>query len=198
MVILPIEKKISKVQSTPLIMIKMANRLLAVLAVMLVMAIPLQAQELKIGYLNPQDVLERMPETATIEKELNDLAQSRQTSFTTRVQKFQTDVQRFQQNAAVMSNDAREKEEQRLIGEEEALQGLQVEIQQELATKRNDLLRPVLEKIDNAISEVAKELNLTYVLNESTSQGESILLFISDDGKNRLNITEKVVAKLVQ
>lgn len=176
----------------------MANRLLAVLAVMLVMAIPLQAQELKIGYLNPQDVLERMPETATIEKELNDLAQSRQTSFTTRVQKFQTDVQRFQQNAAVMSNDAREKEEQRLIGEEEALQGLQVEIQQELATKRNDLLRPVLEKIDNAISEVAKELNLTYVLNESTSQGESILLFISDDGKNRLNITEKVVAKLVQ
>lgn len=197
MVILPIEKN-SKVYSTPLIIIKMANRLLAILALMLVMAVPLQAQELKIGYLNPQDVLERMPETATIEKELNDMAQSRQTSFTTRVQKFQTDVQRFQQNAAVMSTDAREKEEQRLIGEEEALQGLQVEIQQELATKRNELLRPVLEKIDNAISEVAKELNLTYVINESTSQGESILLFISDDGKNRLNITEKVITKLVQ
>ncbi len=179
-------------------MIKMANRLFAIFAVLLVMAAPLQAQELKIGYLNPQDVLERMPETATIEKELNDLAQSRQTSFTTRVQKFQTDVQRFQQNAAVMSNDARDKEEQRLIAEEEALQSLQMEIQQELANKRNELLRPVLEKIDNAISAVAKELNLTYVLNESTSQGESILLFISDDGKNRLNITEKVVAKLVQ
>jgi len=179
-------------------MIKMANRLLAILAVMIVMVAPLQAQELKIGYLNPQDVLERMPVTATIEKELNDLAQSRQTSFTTRVQKFQTDVQRFQQNAAVMSNDAREKEEQRLIAEEEALQGLQVEIQQELANKRNELLRPVLEKIDTAISAVAKELNLTYVLNEATSQGESILLFVSDDGKTRLNITEKVLAKLVQ
>jgi len=179
-------------------MIKMANRLLAILTVMLVMAAPLQAQELKIGYLNPQDVLERMPETATIEKELNDLAQSRQTSFTTRVQKFQTDVQRFQQNAAVMSNDAREKEEQRLIAEEEALQSLQMEIQQELANKRNELLRPLLERIDTAISAVAKELSLTYVLNEATSQGESILLFVSDDGKNRLNITEKVLAKLVQ
>jgi outer membrane protein len=179
-------------------MIKMANRLFAVLAVMLVLVAPLQAQELKIGYLNPQDVLERMPETATIEKTLNDLAQSRQTSFTTRVQKFQTDVQRFQQNAAVMSNDARDKEEQRLIAEEEALQGLQVEIQQELGNKRNELLRPILEKIDNAISAVAKELSLTYVLNEATSQGESILLFVSDDGKNRLNITEKVIAKLVQ
>ena len=176
----------------------MANRLFAVLAVLLVMAAPIQAQELKIGYLNPQDVLERMPETATIEKELNDLAQSRQTTFTTRVQKFQTDVQRFQQNASVMSNDARDKEEQRLIAEEEALQGLQMEIQQELANKRNELLRPVLEKIDTAISAVAKELSLTYVLNESTSQGESILLFISDDGKTRLNITEKVIAKLVQ
>jgi len=179
-------------------MIKMANRLLAILTVMLVMAAPLQAQELKIGYLNPQDVLERMPETATIEKELNDLAQSRQTSFTTRVQKFQTDVQRFQQNAAVMSNDAREKEEQRLIAEEEALQSLQMEIQQELANQRNELLRPLLERIDTAISAVAKELSLTYVLNEATSQGESILLFVSDDGKNRLNITEKVLAKLVQ
>ncbi len=176
----------------------MANRLFAVLAVLLVMAAPIQAQELKIGYLNPQDVLERMPETATIEKELNDLAQSRQTTFTSRVQKFQTDVQRFQQNASVMSNDARDKEEQRLIAEEEALQGLQMEIQQELANKRNELLRPVLEKIDTAISAVAKELSLTYVLNESTSQGESILLFISDDGKTRLNITEKVIAKLVQ
>lgn len=179
-------------------MTSMAQRLFAVFAALLVIVAPLHAQELKIGYLNPQEVLQRMPETASVEKQLSDLAQSRQTSFTTRVQKFQTDVQRFQQNAAVMSNDAREKEEQRLIAEEEALQGLQTEIQEELATKRNELLRPLLEKIDSAISAVAKELSLTYVINETTSQGESILLFISDDGKNSLNITEKVLAKIVQ
>jgi len=175
----------------------MANRLLALVALLFVVATSsVVAQEVKIGYLNPQEVLERMPETATIEKELTSLANSKQETFTQRVQKFQTDVQRFQQNASVMSNDARTKEEQRLMTEEQSLQQLQSEIQQELATKRNDLLRPLLEKIDKAISDVAKEMNLTYVINESTSQGESILLFVSDDGKTRLNITEKVIAKL--
>jgi len=179
--------------------IKMARRLLTVMTLMVIaFTTSLQAQELKIGYLNPQDVLEKMPETATIEKELGDLAKARETSFTTRVQKFQTDLQRFEQNASVMSNDARDKEEQRLIAEQEALQTLQVEIQQEIANKRNELLRPLLQKIDNAISATAKELSLTYVINESTSQGESILLFVSDDGKTRLNITEKVIAKLIQ
>ncbi len=178
--------------------IKMALRLLSLLAFVAFFAQPLSAQELKIGYLNPQNVLERMPETKTIEQQLTSLATTRQEAFNTRVQKFQTDVQRFSQNASVMSADARQKEEQRLVGEEEALQNMQMEIQQELGNKRNELLRPLLEKIDNAISATAKELGLTYVINETTSQGESILLFISDDGKNRLNITEQVIAKIVK
>jgi outer membrane protein len=175
----------------------MAKRLLFLMAfIVAATSSTVLAQEVKIGYLNPQEVLERMPETATIEKELTTLANSKQESFTQRVQKFQTDVQRFQQNASVMSNDARTKEEQRLVAEEQSLQQLQSEIQQELATKRNELLRPILEKIDKAISDVAKEMNLTYVINEATSQGESILLFVSEDGKTRLNITEKVIEKL--
>ena len=177
--------------------IKMALRLLSLLAFVAVFTQPLVAQDLKIGYLNPQNVLDRMPETKSIEQQLNTLATTRQEAFNTRVQKFQTDVQRFQQNSSVMSADARQKEEQRLMGEEEALQNMQVEIQQEIGNKRNELLRPVLEKIDNAISATTKELGLTYVINETTSQGESILLFVSDDGKTRLNITEQVIAKIV-
>lgn len=181
-------------------MIKLMGKRALILSALLTLCVTSSAwsQELRIGYLNPQTVLERLPDTGKIEKELGDLAKKKQEEFSARVQKFQNDVQRFQNNASLMQADAKEKEESRLISEEQELQKLQSDIQQELGTKRNELLRPVLQKIDTAISEVAKELSLTYVMNESTSQGESILLFVSENGKKSFDITEKVIAKLIK
>jgi outer membrane protein len=66
----------------------------------------------------------------------------------------------------------------------------------EVRRRQQELLRPLLAAIDTAISDVARELGLDYVLNELTTEGEMILLFVSQDGENRYNITNRVVQKL--
>ena len=58
--------------------------------------------------------------------------------------------------------------------------------------KREELLLPVLEKLQNKIDEVAKSNGFTYILNQTTSTGVSTILF----GPEENDITEKLMTAL--
>ena len=60
------------------------------------------------------------------------------------------------------------------------------------------MLQPVYTDIQKAIDEVAKELKLDFVFNKVTSSGDAIILFADDTANNKLDITEKVIAKLTK
>ena len=64
--------------------------------------------------------------------------------------------------------------------------------QKELQTLQNDLLAPVVEKIQNAINDVAKDGKYSYILD--TGSGFNVILY--NDGPNSNDITDEVKKKL--
>lgn len=152
----------------------------------------------KVGYINPQAVLEQLPETQAVERQLTQLVQQKQAEFAQQEEAFLNRVRSLQEQvqANLISDAELTRQREQLEQMQEELYVLLDSHQNEIRRRQQELLRPILESVDRAIDEVAQELGLDYVLNELTNEGELILLFVSDNGKNSLNITNRVVQKL--
>jgi outer membrane protein len=154
------------------------------------------AQDLKIGYVEPQEILTKMPEYAAVERRLQNFAERKRDEFSTLQADFEKRAQEYEQKAGVLSAEARTKEESELDAMREKLVSFQEKYQQDLLKEQQTQLGPLFEKIEKGIADVANEMGLTFVLNPRTTNGDVILLYISDEAKASLNITRRVILKL--
>lgn len=164
-----------------------------------VMAAPQAAEaqeDLRIGYVDPQEIMMSMPEMAAIERRLNNFVEQKREEFTEKEQNFRRELEEYQERMAVISDQAREREEERLAELNMELQQMQTQFQQEIQERQQELIDPLLDDIHNAIDEVARERGLTYVLNTTTSQGDFIILYASDEAEEQFNITREVKQRL--
>ena len=124
----------------------------------------------KFGYVDTQSLLMDMPDV----KEAN----SNIETFTTQLQKRGQDmVQSLQSKAQVLerkqaqgeiSPQELEQEAQKLKDEETTIIKFEQESQQKILKKREDLLLPLRNRIQDAISEVASENGYAYIFDLST------------------------------
>lgn len=154
------------------------------------------AQTLKIGYIDPQEVLVKMPEYAAVERRLQNFADRKRDEFGRLQADFEKRAADYEQKMAVLSTDARTKEEQALDEMRNKLMEFQNQYQEDLMTEQQTQLTPLFDKIEQGIAAVANEMGLTFVLNPRTSNGDVILLYISDEAKQTLNITQRVIDHL--
>ncbi len=155
-----------------------------------------QSTEAKIGYVNPQAILASMPEMKAVQQRLQNFTARKQQELTTKEQAFQAQVTAYQQKIGVISADAQRQEEERLGQLQNELVQAQQIAEGELQDKRTELLGPLLEQIGAAIDNVAETMGLIYVLNTTTSTGDLIILYASDDYQAKYDITEKVMEQL--
>lgn len=148
------------------------------------------AQQIKVGYMNPQEVLDQLPETTEIEQELNTLVQQKREELKTRSGEFQQALANYRQDSASMSEEQKSKREEELAGHEQELIQFQQTIQQQIQQRRAELMAPVYDRMDRAISAIAENMDLDFVLNETTGFGETIIFYASDQ---KLNITQQVL-----
>ncbi|SMO77418.1 OmpH family outer membrane protein [Fodinibius sediminis] len=155
-----------------------------------------QAQQLEIGYVDPQAILSRMPEMKAVQQRLQNFMEKKRNELDTKRQEYQQQVSQYQQKESVISESAKQKEEERLgqLGAE--LQEFQSQLQQEVQQKQQELVGPLLDQIDTAIGTVANDMGLTYVLNTTTSNGDVIILYASDEAQQKYDITDEVMAEL--
>ena len=157
----------------------------------------LQAQaEMKIGYVEPTVILERMPEMASIERRLQNFMERKNREIADKEMELAQRLEDFQRRRSVISAEAREREEESLTNMQVELQQMQGSAQQELQQQQIELISPVIERIQTAIDEVAEEMGLTYVLNTMTNNGDFIILYVSEEVRRDYNITERVMTKL--
>lgn len=149
--------------------------------------------QINVGYMNTQEVLTQVPERAQVEKQMNDFIESKREEFQQQTKSFQDAVAEYQQNQANMSEAEREKQEQQLAQREQELNQFQQQIQQQIQQQRQKLLQPIYDRIDKAITAVAEEMNLDFVLNEATNTGEEVIFYASD---GKLNITQQVLERV--
>ncbi|NCP84833.1 MAG: OmpH family outer membrane protein [Bacteroidetes bacterium] len=162
------------------------------------MSMQISAQSLKVGYANPDQIIGNLPSFKKIQQEMESLVKTREASLLGKRDSLAKSFQSYQELSANMSTSQREAEETRLQGLNDELQELSNSVRAEVQRKQAELLQPVYSEIQKAIDEVAKELKLDFVFNKVTSNGDTIILFANDTASNKLDITEKVIAKLTK
>lgn len=155
-----------------------------------------QQQNLEIGYVDPQAILDKMPEMKEAQQRLQNFIDRKREEYASKQQDFQQQVTEYQQKQSVISEAAKKKEEERLGKLNAELQEFQSKIQQEIQQKQQELVSPLLDQIDQAVGKVAEEMGLTYVINTTTSQGDVIILYASDEAQQKYDITDQVMKKL--
>lgn len=152
-----------------------------------------QSQDLKIGYMNPQEVINQIPERADIEQKLNSFIEQKRSELSQKSAEFQQSVATYQENAASMSQQEQQRREEELASREQELTQMQQSVQQQIQQRRSELLAPIYNEMDEAIAAIAEANGLDFVLNEATGTGENIIYYSADQ---TLNITDQVLNRM--
>lgn len=155
-----------------------------------------EAQDMKIGFVDPRAVLERMPEMRAVQQRLQNFAERKQTELSEKERELQTEIELYQQKVGVISEDARQNEEERLSEMDAEFRQLQSQAEQEFQQQRAQLMSPLLDQIQEAINNVASSQDLDYVLNTTTSGGDVIILYVSEEVQSEFDITDAVMSDL--
>lgn len=147
------------------------------------------AQTVKIAHVNTNELLEQMPERAKAEKELEKYYGELQEQLKTMYTEYQNKLQDYQANAETMSNLVKQSKEKELVDLESRITAFQANAESDFDAKRAELLKPLLEKIQNAINTVGKEKGYTYILDLAT--GAAVYV-----GTDAVDVTKDVKAKL--
>jgi outer membrane protein len=147
---------------------------------------PLAAQ--KFGYINSALILSEMPELKQAEATLEALQQMLQKKGQSMVEKLQADYTIVQQKMerGELSPKDQETEAARLKKMEEEVGKFEQDMMKQLQTKRDDLLQPIYVRVNQAISDVAKENGFQFVFDQG------VLLFAEES----LDIGPMVKTKL--
>ena len=155
-----------------------------------------QMQEEKIGYVNPQAILQKMPEMKAVQQRMQNFIQKKREDIADQNQKLEQQIQEYSQKQSVMSEQAKKKEEERLGKLQADMQTAQRDAQQAIQEKQQELVGPLYSEINKGIDAVAKRMGLSYVLNTTTTNGDIIILYASQEAQNKYDITDQVMAEL--
>lgn len=152
-----------------------------------------RAQSLKIGYTNIELIVGLMPEAKQMQGALATHERKLMEQINIKKQYFESLVSEFREKKE--RGEIKLDEEQKKIEEiqrlESEIQKFVEESERSFNKKKEEMLEPILEKLQKVIDEVANENGLTYVFNSGIS-GSSIIL----KGPKSDNITLKVLDKL--
>lgn len=153
--------------------------------------------QLKVGTMNPDAVLDALPETEQVETQIQQYIQERQAEFQDRYQVWIEDLTEFSElaEAGEISEEEQTRREEQLQERQEELSNFESRIQRQIQQRQNELFSPLLNRVDAAMSEVAEELELEFVINQTASSGDPIVYYSSQRG---VDITERVIQKLTQ
>ncbi|MFO7847295.1 MAG: OmpH family outer membrane protein [Balneolaceae bacterium] len=155
-----------------------------------------QAQDMSIGFVDPRAVLERMPEMRAVQQRLQNFAERKQQELSEKERELQTEIELYQQKIGVISESAQQSEEERLSEMDTEFRQMQSEVEQEFAQQRAELMSPLLDQIQQSINAVAESRGLDYVLNTTTSNGDVIILYVSEEVQDEFDITDAVMDDL--
>lgn len=140
---------------------------------------------LKLGYVNSQELLSVMPEMTKADGDLKAFAKQYQDQLETMGKEFEKKGTEYQATSKAMSDAVRTVKEKELQDLETRIREYQTSAQEKIAKKKEDLYKPILEKADKAIKDVAKEKGYSYVFDAS---GGSLLY--ANEGDNLLPVVK--------
>ena len=140
------------------------------IALVVVMLLPLGvfAQEVKIAYVNTNEVIMAMPELSDMEKQMADLNKEFEDELKGMNEEYTNKYQAFVSQQDSLTENIRLRRMQEIEDLQNRMQQLIQTAQQDLPQKQETMLRPIQEKMMKAINDVSAENGYTYVLSSET------------------------------
>jgi len=170
---------------------KFKMKYLAGLALCLLLgAVNSQAQ--KFGYVDSNAILEGMPKVKEAESNLEALNKQLQAKGQKMMEDFQAKYEELQRKVQAGEITPKDQDTQTaaLEADRNTIVQYEQDMQNQMAQKRDELLKPILEEVKTAITAVAKDNGYTYVFDGSPGVG--ILLYADES----TNLTALVKTKL--
>ncbi len=166
------------------------KRFLTTIAIVLASFFTMNAQNY--GYLNTQEILDKMPEYKIAQSELDRIREGHEADINTESERIEMLFRKYQSEKSRLSENVRQARENEIITMERNLKQRQQELfgQEGTFSKRTlALMEPIQQKIQRAIDSVSAEMGLGIVFDINAMQG---VLY-----KNpRLDITGRVMSRL--
>jgi len=155
----------------------------------LAFVVPANAQtNLKLGYIDSNELLELMPGKDSVEKKLMEYQAALEAQIQNMYAEYQTKANDYRANAATMSDIIKQTKEKEILDLEERISTFQQTAETDFQNKQQELYNPLIERARKAIQNVADENGYTYIFDSGMG---SLLYFERGD-----NILPLVKTKL--
>lgn len=160
------------------------------LIALLVIGLAANVSAQKYGHMNYGNLLAELPQVTSADEQLKSfqepLLQQVQSKYAAFETKYKAAVASAQNGE--LSPVQQKQKETELQQEQQSITAFEQDVQQQILKKREELLTPILEKIDLAIKDVAQSNGYTIIFD--TSKGQMLYVTQSDD------VTDMVKAKI--
>lgn len=147
----------------------------------------------KIGYTNMEYILQNMPESKDIQNQITIQRTQLEKNYQEMSKEFQDKLAAYEKGQAQMSDLIKADKEKELQGLQQRIQEFQTNSSTQLQTKYNQLVNPVMQKIQKNIDAVAKESGFTFIFNLDAGSGTiPVLLYAPEEN----DVTELVFKKM--
>jgi len=150
----------------------------------------------KYAYVDTEYILDNIPEYKDAQRQLDELAEEYQAEVEEAYAKLDKMVKDFQAESVLLPDDIKKKREDELNDERNKIRELQKQHfgpEGDLFDKREELVKPIQEKIFNAIEEIATEKNYSFVFDKA---GSLSILYVNAKYDISDDVLDKVGAEL--
>ena len=147
----------------------------------------LKAQSPKIGHINMQELIAAMPESDSAQAKLQKMAKEMDSNYQQMQVEFNKKYEEYNKTSKELNDLVKSTKEAELQDLSKRMQEFQTSAQQKLQEQNQKFLKPILEKANKAIADVARENKFTYVLD--TAQG--LVVFSGADAIDVLPLAKK-------
>lgn len=135
-----------------------------------------QTAPAKYGHMNLGNLLDELPETKKADDELKLFTDKLKMKDDSLVQSFQADVKKLQDQYNDLAPVQFQQRKAELEKRQAAIQAFEADAEKQVAARRDELLKPILTRLNDAIKAVAKENGYLMIFDTSTGS----MLFAAD------------------
>jgi len=150
----------------------------------------------KYAYVDTEYILDNIPEYKDAQNQLDEYAAEYQQEIEEKITEINKMTQDYQAEAVLMPEDVKKKKEEEINKKKEELATLQNQRfgkDGDLFLKREELVKPIQEKIYNAIEEIATDKNYSFVFDKA---GSLSILYVNAKYDISDDVLDKVGAEL--
>jgi len=163
---------------------------LSMMAVFLISAFTVQAQ--KLGYVDTDYILKNIPEYQDAQTQLDDLSKQWQQEIEDKYAKVDQLYKAYQTDAVLLPEDMKHQREDEIVKAEKEVKDLQKTRfgpEGDLFKKRQELVKPIQEKIFNAIEDIATKKNYAFIFDKASGP---VIMYV----QAKLDISDEVLEQI--